>query len=581
MLQFHRVSHLVRWLFIGVLCLPVLAGAIGVLLPALGYFPALGESTFSLAVFQRLWTVDHIAHMAWMSFFTGFIATAVATLSALCLLSAFYHQAWLHTIQRLLSPLLVLPHAAAAIALLFILSPSGWLARVASLFSQTVLPPQWSIPFDNSGITIIFALALKELPFIFLMALSVLSQPQMHTRITAYLKNAQAMGYAPVTAFLKCALPQLYPHLRLPVLAVLAYATANVEIPLILGSNNPPTLAVAVLQWFNHIELSMRFQASAAAVVQLMVTVVALITWRLVEYSAGRLLRHSMINTQRAQGARRVTLAAWLILVLFTFFAVTMVVSTLVWSFATFWPFPAVLPDGITLLHWQTALPALAEPVKNTLMLGAMVSVLAVIVALLALEAEVSVLPKLGWQRQRLEHSLLQLTLYLPLMVPGVAFLFGLVWFQQRFFSGGIFPHVMLSHLVYVMPYVYISLALPYRRLDPRYVKLAYSLGKSPGQVFWRVKMPLLFGPVLVALGLGMAISFSQYLPTLLSGGGRFATVTTEAVAVASGSSQRLSAVYVIVQAFMPIIVFALAWWLPGRLFNPAAHPRGQQSGVF
>ncbi len=73
----------------------------------------------------------------------------------------------------------------------------------------------------------------------------------------------------------------------------------------------------------------------------------------------------------------------------------------------------------------------------------------------------------------------------------------------------------------------------------------------------------------MVAFALGLAISFSQYLPTLLATGGAISTVTTEAVAAASGSSMRLSAAYVIIQAVLPLVGFLLAWWLPGVLFTP------------
>ncbi len=580
MLQFPVLAQSVRWLFIGVLSLPIIAGVAGVLLPAFGYFPALGETSFSLRVFAGLWQVEGIGWMAWLSFLTGIAATALASLLAVALLAAFYQHSWLQILQRLLSPLLVLPHAAAAIALLFILAPSGWAARIGAQITGDGLPPQWALPYDQYGIAVILALALKELPFIFLMALSVLTQPQLQVRLHRHIHCAQAMGYAPVTAFIKVALPVIYPHLRLPILAVLAYATANVEIPLLLGPNNPPTLAVAVLQWFNHVDLSMRFQGSAAAVLQLLVTLTALASWWAAEQLLARWAQHMRLNGQRKQLSNRVRVVAWAGSLLFIMAGLLMLTSMLVWSVATYWPFPALLPEGVTLLHWQTALPALASPLVTTLVLGIAVSLLAVTVALLALEAETGFLATRSARWRQWDRAVVTLTLYLPLLVPGVAFLFGLVWFQQRWFAGSVVTSVFVSHLIYVLPYVFISLAVAYRRLDPRYVKVAAGLGQSPWQIFWRLKLPMLFGPILVAMALGMAISFSQYLPTLLSGGGSISTVTTEAVAVASGSSQRLSAVYVLVQVLLPLSGFFLAWWLPGRFFNPAARMKRRQQRI-
>jgi putative thiamine transport system permease protein len=74
---------------------------------------------------------------------------------------------------------------------------------------------------------------------------------------------------------------------------------------------------------------------------------------------------------------------------------------------------------------------------------------------------------------------------------------------------------------------------------------------------------------MLFSCALGLAVSFGQYLPTLLLGGGRINTLTTEAVAIASGASRRLSAVYVIIQILLPVVGFILAWLIPKLIFRP------------
>ena len=515
--------------------------------------------------------------------FSGLLATTISVGCAFLLLAVFYRSSYLTRLQSWLSPLLVLPHAAAAIALLFVLSPSGVFASIAARFigaltgiddpttTNALLPPTWVFPHDKFGIAIIIALALKELPFVFLMAVSVMSQPHVKRKFDGYSKSATALGYSPVTVFFKTIFPIVYPQIRLPILAVLAYATANVEIPLLLGPNNPPTLAVAVVQWFNHVDLSMRFQASAAALMQVVVTLLAICVWRVgeqvVKYAQGRFY----LNGHRHTGQSIASLLAYVIVAVYAVLVISIILSTLLWSFATFWQFPALLPEGFTLLHWKTTLSALTEPFSNSVLLAVLVSGFSVIVATLALEAETvkghSTKPSFyinGWV-----GALLSLTLFLPLLVPGVAFLYGLVWFQLAYFNDAVWFHLFISHLVYVLPYVFISLAVAYRKFDTRYAQVAYGMGKSPWQVFLKIKLPLLFAPMLVAFALGLAISFSQYLPTLLSTGGRIATVTTEAVAAASGSSARLTAVYVIVQTLMPLLGFVLAWWLPTFCFNP------------
>jgi putative thiamine transport system permease protein len=86
--------------------------------------------------------------------------------------------------------------------------------------------------------------------------------------------------------------------------------------------------------------------------------------------------------------------------------------------------------------------------------------------------------------------------------------------------------------------------------------------------VFWEVKLPMLTRPVLTAAALGFAISVSLYLPTLLIGGGRWPTVTTEALALASGGDPRLIGATALIQALLPFLGFAVAALVPAFVFR-------------
>jgi len=121
---------------------------------------------------------------------------------------------------------------------------------------------------------------------------------------------------------------------------------------------------------------------------------------------------------------------------------------------------------------------------------------------------------------------------------------------------------------LFVLPYVFLTLADPYRALDERYARAALCLGASPNRVFWRVKLPMLLRPVLFALAVGFAVSVAQYLPTLFAGGGRFATLTTEAVALSGGADRRVMGVYAFLQALLPLVGFTAALALPAWLFR-------------
>ena len=573
--MFTHITLVARWCLLLLLCIPVLAGLVGVIFPALGYFPAIGANAFSTQVFATLFDLPDIWQMMWLSLFTGVGSTLLAVIAAFCILATFYQSSLLGKIQGVLSPFLVFPHAAAAISLLFVVSPSGIFAatttRLNAYFSHAFTTPfvneisEMALPaandgtllYDGLGLSILIALSLKELPFILLMTLSVMSQPLVKKKLTGYVKVGTALGYSPTASFFKLVLPTIFSQIKLPLLAVLVFATSNVEIPLILGPNNPSTLAVAIMHWFNHIDLSMRLLASSAAVVQVAVSAVAVVLFlgieRLVAYTGKRSLsggnRYFADTALRACGFT--VMAVYIILIC------AVVYTVVVYSFAKQWHFPLLLPEGLTLLHWSTATSALTTPLINTLLLGVLVSTNSLVLVLFTLESE-----QLKPARVVASNAF-SVSLFLPLLVPGVAFLYGLVWFQQLVFQNAVWFHTYVAHMVYVLPYVFLSMAVAYRKFDNRYAMVAQSLGKTPWQVFYHVKLPSLFSAIMVAWALGLAISFSQYLPTLLASGGTLPTVTTEAVASVSGSSTRLTAVYVIIQAVMPLIGFMIAWYMP------------------
>ena len=562
--MFAQFTRIMRWCLLLLLCIPVLAGLVGVIFPALGYFPAIGANSFSLDVFRTLFALDDIWHMVWLSLFTGVGSTLLAMAGAFLLLATFYQSSWLEKVQGLLSPFLVFPHAAAAIALLFVLSPSGIFARFMVLGGNDAPPAAGSsfFPYDEFGFSVLLALSLKELPFIILMALSVMSQPLIKKKLLGYVNVGASLGYSPTASFFKLVAPSIFTQIKLPILAVLVFATSNVEIPLILGSNNPSTLAVAIMHWFNHIDLFMRLLASGAAVLQVAVSGVALLLFFAVEHFFMYLGKQSLMKGRRHGADALVRGIGYGIVSLYVILISTVIYAVVMYSIAKHWPFPALLPEGVTFLHWGTALEALATPLVNSLLLGMLVSTSAMLLVLFTLESE-QLKPA-----ARHANSALSISLFLPLLVPGVAFLYGLVWFQQLVLQNAVWFHTYIAHMVYVVPYVFLSMAVAYRKFDNRYAMVAQSLGKTPWQVFYRIKLPLMLNAILVAWALGLAISFSQYLPTLLASGGTIATITTEAVASVSGSSTRLTAVYVIIQGAMPLIGFVIAWYLPGVLMK-------------
>ena len=103
------------------------------------------------------------------------------------------------------------------------------------------------------------------------------------------------------------------------------------------------------------------------------------------------------------------------------------------------------------------------------------------------------------------------------------AFLFGVAGALVALESTASLSASLWAHLLFVLPYVFLSLADPWRALDPRLARSARPR-PPPWRVFARVKLPILLRPILIAARGRLRGQRRPYLPTLFAGDGRVAT---------------------------------------------------------
>ena len=537
---------------------PVAAGLAGTVLPAFGVLPALGQTRPSLAPFRALLDWPGLGAAMRLSLTTGLLATALS-LGVVALVTAGWHGTRaFRTLERLLSPLLSVPHAAAAFGLAFLIAPSGWLARLLSPdITGWGRPPDLLILHDPWGLSMTAGLVAKEVPFLMLMTLAALGQAGGARRM----RMARAMGYGRVTGWLKAVFPAVYAQIRLPVYVVLAYSMTVVDVGVILGPTTPPPLSVQIVRWMGDPDLSQRLVAAAGALAQLALVIGALALWRGGEALAARLGCLWAMAGARGAGADRVLRPGGLLLGAASAAAVLAGLAALmVWSVAGFWGFPDAWPDEVRLSAWARHGPALWQAAGTTALIAAAATALALLLVIGCLEAE----HRSGRAPGRRGLWLI----YLPLLVPQIAFLPGLQTLMLTLGADAGTGPVIAAHLVFVLPYVFLSLGDPWRAWDPRLGTVAAGLGARPARVALAVRLPMLLRPVLTAAAVGVAVSVGQYLPTLLIGGGRVETLTTEAVALASGGDRRAIGVFGVGQTAAALLPFALALGVPALVWR-------------
>jgi putative thiamine transport system permease protein len=542
---------------LAVFLLPVVAGLAGTLLPAFGYLPSLGAARLSLAPIRSLLEAPELPAALVATLVSGVGATFLSFLAAVGIAAGLHGTRSFAWLRRMLAPLLATPHAALAIGFAFLIAPSGWLMRLAApLMGSGTLPPDWALPGDRFGLALAAGLWLKETPFLLFAIVAGMNQ----LPVARALDIARLLGYGRIAAWLKVVLPPLYRQIRLPIYAVLAFSLSVVDMAMILGPSTPPTLAALLLKWFDDPSLEELLPAAAGALLQALLVVAAILSWRLGEAVAGILARGWLEAGVRGGPGVAGRRAGATLATLLLFLVAGSVLALGVWSFTQRWPFASVLPISWTLEHWSGAGMNLGRTVATSFLLALGATAIALALSFGCLENE---------RRHGLHPTARALWLiYLPLLVPQISFLFGTVaLFDWLGIEAGAFALVW-SHVLFVLPYVFLMLADPYRALDERYRRTALCLGASGSRVFFALMLPMLLRPILMAAAIGFSVSIALYLPTVFVGAGRFATLATEAVAANAGADRRLAGTYGFLQAALPLAVFTLALVLPRILYR-------------
>lgn len=510
--------------------LPVLA-ILGPLLPGLCWAlaPALDGT-----VWADLWADGQWRQAVQATLVSAALGTALACVLAGAIAMAGYPgPGWTRLLRRL--PLLLsVPHAALAIGLLFLLAPSGWLARLLAPLMGWTAPPDLATVQDPHGLALALALGLKECAFLLWVLAAALAQQAVQRQLVI----ARSLGYSRTQAWCHVLWPQLLPRLAWPLAAVLAYSLSVVDMAVVLGPNNPPTLAVLAWRWLTDPDPALQARGAAAAlclpVLWLALGSAAWAGWRGLAWARG-------YPSGRRRAASHLPGAGLLPTGALLLPSAAVVLVLALWSVADGWFFPARWPEALSLVAWSRTDWA---PVATSLWLAAAACALCLPVGLLWLE----------WGPKRFTALL-----YLPLVLPALPLVAGQYAVLLALRLDGSALGLLWSHLMWVLPYLVLSLAGPYRAFDPRLMCSARALGQSRLRACLRVKWPLLARPMLAALAVGFAVSVAQHLPTLFAGGGRFATVTTEAVALSAGGDRRVLAQQALLQLLLPLAAFALA----------------------
>lgn len=225
----------------------------------------------------------------------------------------------------------------------------------------------------------------------------------------------------------------------------------------------------------------------------------------------------------------------------------------LLWSFAANWFFPNLWPQQWGLKAWRYLLSPssqVGEALVSSLLLALAVVVLAVAIGLPAARV-------LGLQQFR-GKQLVTWLITAPLFVPTLVVIMGIHILFIRYNLADTFFGVVLVHLIPALPYFVLVMSSVFANYATEFEETARTLGAGPLRTFWYITLPTIFPGLTVAILFTFLVSWSQYITTVLIGGGRVVTLPMVLFPLISAANHASAAAVSLVFIFPAILVLIL-----------------------
>ncbi|MCV2490127.1 ABC transporter permease subunit [Geodermatophilus sp. YIM 151500] len=264
--------------------------------------------------------------------------------------------------------------------------------------------------------------------------------------------------------------------------------------------------------------------------------------------------RPARARAARARAGRAASVAGRAVLVVWL---VLPVVPLLLWAFADRWAFPALLPQawGTRGLREALARDAGAAFGRSTL-LGLAVAVLATPLGAMAGRALASRLVPAS-------TAVLAVVLS-PLVLPPFAVALGLDVLLLRLRVPAA-AGVLVLLVVAALPYTVIVMRAAYAAHDRGFEDEARTLGASPWQAVRSVQLPMLAPALAGAAFLAFLVGWSDYIVTVLVGGGQLTTLPVLVASAAAATGNDAQVAVVSLASILPPVALLAAAGVLGR----------------
>jgi putative spermidine/putrescine transport system permease protein len=242
----------------------------------------------------------------------------------------------------------------------------------------------------------------------------------------------------------------------------------------------------------------------------------------------------------------------WVVVVAIVVAVIAPLLPLAIWSFSFRWYFPDLLPSELSMRAWKYVFSdasGVPRAMVNSILVAITVTLISIAIGIPAGRA-------LGMHHFR-GKRLVEFSILAPPIVPGLAVVMGIHVAFIKFGLADTMPGVILVHLIPTTPYMVMVMAGVFANYNPEFEEQARVLGAGPAATFRHVTLPAILPGVVVGGLFAFIISWSQYVLTLLIGGGNVLTLPVLLFSFAGSGDNAITAA-LSVTFIAPAILFLI-----------------------
>lgn len=440
------------------------------------------------------------------------------------------------------------PHISFCIGITYLFSSSGLFARLFSTIYGYKIPQVSSTGSLEDSLIYIICLAIREVPFLVLIGLSVWE------RIQANLikRQVSVLNHSELSGLMNCVFPIWLKSMSLPILILITFSFSNFEFSSILGPQYPSMINVKIIEaWYSSNSTTMQYLDSLVIITIFIIILatftLALLRNFLIHYiKKTRLFMRAYFNFQ--------LLGKFLYIALVLLYLTVFILTFLI-SISKSWFFPEILPNSFSLFGWLYMLKSHSNIFFISILISFSISLFCLLL--------ISFMIEYANNTNKLFKYLFILS-FTILIIPQNILLIGINEYMSNsnLISNKIWFYFSL--FIYVLPYTFFMLKQIHDNFNNQYMDNAYVLGISKSKSLFSIKLPLISKDLLLIFGVSFAVCFYQFLQGILVTKGEELLFNNEVLVLFNGESINTASAGSLIN-FIPTSVILFLIWLRYR----------------